>query len=93
MEMASKTEIFFYSLTSGLLGVVAYFLRQLLIDFKRVEKDVSDIKTSSVITQGEVKRINDLHNQRLEYLEKRNDHFETLIFKKNSHGKERNDLN
>jgi hypothetical protein len=93
MDITSKTEVFFYSLTSGLLGVVAYFIKQLHSDFKRVEKDVSEIKSASVLTQAEIKRINDLHDQRILYLEKRNDHFESLIFKKNSHGKERNDVN
>jgi esterase/lipase len=93
MDMVFKTEVLFYSLTAGLFGIIAYWLKQLLSDFKEVEKDIADIKSTSVCIQAEVKRISDLHNQRIIYLEKRNDQFETLIFKKKTNGKERNDLN
>jgi hypothetical protein len=86
--MMVKTEIFFYSLTSGLLGVVAYFLKQLLTDFKRVEKDLSEVKTTTALIKTEFKGINDLMNQKIEFLEKRLNHFETVFFKQNEHGKE-----
>lgn len=82
------TEIFFYSLTSGLLGVVAYFLKQLLSDFKRVEKDLTEVKTTTALIKTEFKGINDLMNQKIEFLEKRLNHFETVIFKQNEHGNE-----
>jgi hypothetical protein len=82
------TEIFFYSLTSGLLGVVAYFLKQLLTDFKRVEKDLTEVKTTTALIKTEFKGINDLMNQKIEFLEKRLNHFESIFFKQTEHGNE-----
>ena len=81
MEMILKPEIFFYSLVSLLLGIVAYFLKQLLTDFKRVEKDVTEVKTTTAIIKTEFKGINDLMSQKIEFLEKRINHFESLFFK------------
>ena len=81
METVLKPEIFFYSLPTGLLAVVAYFLRQLLVDFKRVERDVSEVKTITALIKTEFKGINDLMNQKIEFLEKRLNHVESFIFK------------
>jgi len=92
MEMMLKPEIFFYSLMSLLLGIVAYFLKQLLSDFKRVEKDVTEVKTTTALIKTEFKGINDLMNQKIEFLEKRINHFETIYFKPSKNGKERNEL-
>jgi hypothetical protein len=92
METMVKPEIFFYFLTSGLLGVVAYFLKQLLTDFKRMEKDVSEVKSTMALIKTEFKGIIDLMNQKIEFLEKRLNHFEFIHFKKNEYGKERTDL-
>ena len=76
-----RPEIFFGSLLSLLLGVVAYFLKQLHSDFKRVEKDVAEVKTTMALIKAEFKGINDLMNQKIEFLEKRINHFESLFFK------------
>ena len=92
MEMMLKPEIFFYSLMSLLLGIVAYFLKQLLSDFKRVEKDVTEVKTTTALIKTEFKGINDLMNQKIEFLEKRINHFETIYFKPSKNGNERNEL-
>jgi ppGpp synthetase/RelA/SpoT-type nucleotidyltranferase len=81
MGMMLKPEIFFGSLLSLLLGAVAYFLKQLHSDFKRVEKDVAEVKTTMAIIKTEFKGINDLMNQKIEFLEKRINHFESLFFK------------
>jgi len=91
METVLKPEIFFYSLSTGLLAVVAYFLRQLLMEFKRVEKDVSEVKTTTAIIKTEFKGINDLMNQKIEFLEKRINHFESLFFKQADYGKEKSE--
>ena len=87
METMVKPEIFLYFLTSGLLGIVAYFLKQLLTDFKRMEKDVSEVKSTMALIKTEFKGINDLMNQKIEFLEKRLNHFEFIHFKQNEHGK------
>jgi len=92
MEMMLKPEIFFYSLVSLLLGIVAYFLKQLHSDFKRVEKDVTEVKTTTALIKTEFKGINDLMNQKIEFLEKRINHFETIYFKPSKNGNERNEL-
>ena len=81
MEMMLKPDIFFGSLLSLLLGVVAYFLKQLHSDFKRVKKDVAEVKTTMALIKAEFKGINDLMNQKIEFLEKRVNHFESLFFK------------
>jgi cob(I)alamin adenosyltransferase len=80
MEMIIKPEIIFYSLTTGLLGVVTYFLKQLLTDFKRVEKDVIEVKATMALIKTEFKGINELMNQKIEFLEKRINHFESTFF-------------
>ncbi len=92
MEMFVKPELFFFSLMSVLLAIVAYFLKQLHTDFKRVEKDVIEVKAITALIKTEFKGINDLMNQKIEFLEKRVNHFESFIFKHSENGKERNDF-
>ena len=91
MEMFVKPEMFFFSLMSVLLAIVAYFLKQLHTDFKRVEKDVTEVKTTTALIKTEFKGINDLMNQKIEFLEKRVNHFESLFLKQPDYGKERNE--
>ncbi len=86
--MGVRPEEIFYIVTSGLLGVVTYFLKQLLNDFKRVEKDVMEMKATMALLKTEFKGINDLMNQRIEFLEKRRAHIEGIIFKSKTHEKE-----
>jgi hypothetical protein len=93
MDSFFKPEVFFYSLVTLLLGVVAYFLKQLLSDFKRVEKDLTEVKTTVALIKTEFKGINDLMNQKIEFLEKRIHHFENFIFRNNDYGKERDNAN
>lgn len=75
-------EILFYSIVSVLLSVVAFFTKQLHRDFKRVEKDVSEVKTTTSLIITEFKGINELMNQKIEFLDKRLNHIESVIFKK-----------
>lgn len=72
---------------SVLLSVVAYFTKQLHRDFKHVEKDVTEVKTTTSLIKTEFKGINDLMNQKIEFLEKRLNHVETFIFKEMKDGK------
>ncbi|MGE0079216.1 MAG: hypothetical protein AB7S48_15260 [Bacteroidales bacterium] len=80
-------EIFFYCLLSVLLAIVAYFLKQLHSDFKRVEKDVTEVKATTALIKAEFKGINELMNQRIEFLEKRINHIESIIFNNKEYGK------
>ena len=89
MEMILKPEIIFNTLIAGLLGVVAYFLKQLLSDFKRVEKDVTEVKATMALIKTEFKGINELMNQKIEFLEKRINHFESTFFSQ-SKGRKQN---
>jgi hypothetical protein len=81
MEMLVKPETIFYSLISILLGIVAYFLRQLHSDFKRMEKDVTEVKSTINLIKAEFKGIIDVMNQKVEFLEKQMNHFKTIFFK------------
>jgi Na+/H+ antiporter NhaC len=81
MEMLVKPETIFYSLISILLGIVAYFIRQLHSDFKRMEKDVTEVKSTINLIKAEFKGIIDVMNQKVEFLEKQMNHFKTIFFK------------
>jgi len=68
-------------LITALLSVVAFFVKQLHRDFKRVEKDLGEVKTTTTLIKTEFKGINDLMNQKIEFLEKRLTHIESFVFK------------
>ena len=87
MENVNNLTVFFGSLISVLLSVVAYFIKQLHTDFKRMEKDLIEVKTMALIIKTEFKSGNDLLNQKVEYLEKRLNNLELLIF--NTHDYEK----
>jgi chaperonin cofactor prefoldin len=59
-----------------LLGVVAYFLRQLHTDFKQMERDLMEVKATTKLIKSEFKSGFDLLTQRVEFLEKRVDMLE-----------------
>jgi cell division protein FtsB len=71
VEQAVNPDVFFYTLITLLLGVVAYFIRQLHSDFKRVERDVSEVKATMSILKTEFKGNIELIRQRSEFLERR----------------------
>ncbi len=61
----------FGGLITFLLSIVAYFIRQLHSDFRRVEKDLTEVKTTTSLIKSEFKSGYDLLNQKVEFLEKR----------------------
>ena len=71
MENEITVSVFFGFISSVLLAVVAYFIRQLHTDFKSMEKDMSEVKTMALIIKTEFKNSQDLLNQKVEYLEQR----------------------
>ena len=81
MENVNYLTVLFGSLISVLLSVVAYFIKQLHTDFKRMEKDLVEVKTMALIIKTEFKSGNDLLNQKVEYLEKRVNNIELSILK------------
>ena len=87
MENVNYITVLFGSLISVLLSVVAYFIKQLHTDFKRMEKDLVEVKTMALIIKTEFKSGNDLLNQKVEYLEKRVQTLEISILKNLDHEK------
>jgi chaperonin cofactor prefoldin len=87
MENVNYITVLFGSLISILLSVVAYFIKQLHTDFKRMEKDLVEVKTMALIIKTEFKSGNDLLNQKVEYLEKRVQTLEISIFKNQEYEK------
>ena len=87
MENFNNVTVLFGSLISILLSIVAYFIKQLHTDFKRMEKDLVEVKTMALIIKTEFKSGNDLLNQKVEYLEKRVNTIELTIFKNHEHEK------
>lgn len=69
MEQAPQLMVLFGSLISLLLSVVAYFIKQLHTDFKRMEKDLVEVKTMALLIKTEFKSSSDLLNQKVDYLE------------------------
>ena len=63
--------ILFGSVSSVLLAIVAYFIKQLHTDFKSMERDISEVKTMALIIKTEFKTSYDMLNQRVEHLEQR----------------------
>ena len=87
MENINNVTVLFGSLISVLLSVVAYFIKQLHTDFKRMEKDLVEVKTMALIIKTEFKSGNDLLNQKVEYLEKRVNNIELIILKNHDNEK------
>jgi hypothetical protein len=87
MENVNNITVLFGSLISLLLSVVAYFIKQLHTDFKRMEKDLVEVKTMALIIKTEFKSGNDLLNQKVEYLEKRVNNIELTILKNHENEK------
>ena len=79
METLAQIEVVFGSVISLLLGVVAFFLKQLHADFKGMERDISEVKVTTTLIKSEFKGSNELLNQKVTYLEKRVELLETKI--------------
>ena len=85
MEQISEIQVIFGSITSLLLSVVAYFIKQLHSDFRKMELDLSEVKTTPMLIKTEFKSRYDLLCQRVEYLEKRVEVIEHITFNEHSH--------
>lgn len=84
MENELTLNLLFGSISSILLAVVAYFIRQLHSDFKKMEKDITEVKTMALLIKTEFKNSYDLLNQRVEYLETRIKNLELFNLKNKS---------
>ena len=81
MENELVLNVLFGSISSLLLAVVAYFIKQLHTDFKKMEKDITEVKTMALLIKTEFKNSYDLLSQRVEYLESRITTLEMLNLK------------
>ena len=77
------------SVSSVLLAIVAYFIRQLHSDFKSMEKDISEVKTMALLIKTEFKNSYDLLNQKVDFLEKRVSKLEFNQLKNQDHETEK----
>ena len=71
MHTEITLNVLFGSVSSVLLAIVTYFIRQLHSDFKNMEKDISEVKTMALLIKTEFKNSQDLINQKVDFLEKR----------------------
>ena len=81
MENELVLNVLFGSVSSLLLAVVAFFIKQLHSDFKKMEKDITEVKTMALLIKTEFKNSYDLLSQRVEYLESRITTLEMLNLK------------
>lgn len=81
MENALTLNVLFGSVMTMLLAIVAYFIKQLHADFKKMEKDLTEVKTMALIIKTEFKNSYDLLNQKVDYLEHRVNIIEQNILK------------
>ena len=71
MQTEITLNVLFGSVSSVLLAIVAYFIRQMHSDFKSMEKDISEVKTMALLIKTEFKNSYDLLNQKVDFLEQR----------------------
>lgn len=71
MELGNDVNILFGTVISLLLSVVAYFIRQLHSDFRKMEKDLMEVKLTTQLIKTEFKSNHEMLNQKVEFLEKR----------------------
>ena len=84
MEQITVIQLIFGSITSVLLSVVAYFIKQLHGDFRKMEMDLAEVKTTTMLIKTEFKSSFNLLRQQVEYLEKRIEIIESITFKLNT---------
>ena len=85
MEYSNEINILFGTVISLLLSVVAYFIRQLHSDFRKMEKDLMEVKLTTQLIKTEFKSNHDLLSQRVEFLEKKVTIIEAHSFKIKNH--------
>ncbi|WP_374360898.1 hypothetical protein [Cloacibacterium sp.] len=89
MQTEITLNVLFGSVSSVLLAIVAYFIRQLHSDFKSMEKDISEVKTMALLIKTEFKNSYDLLNQKVDFLEQRVSKLEFNQLKNQDHETEK----
>ena len=89
MQTEITLNVLFGSVSSVLLAIVAYFIRQLHSDFKGMEKDITEVKTMALLIKTEFKNSYDLLNQKVDFLEQRVSKLEFNQLKNQDHETEK----
>ena len=89
MQTDITLNVLFGSVSSVLLAIVAYFIRQLHSDFKSMEKDIREVKTMALLIKTEFKNSYDLLNQKVDFLEQRVSKLEFNQLKNQDHETEK----
>jgi len=71
MELQFDITLLLGGLITILLSLIAYFIKQLHTDFKRVERDLIEVKTTTQIIKTEFRSSFEIISQRVLFLEKR----------------------
>ena len=75
-------------LISILLSLVVYFVRLLHVDFRRMQKDIAEVKTTTQLIKSEIKGGLELVNLRVAQLEAKVKQFETIFYNSIKYEKE-----
>ena len=87
METTINISIILGAVFSLLFSLIAYFLRQIHSDFRKVEQSVSEIKISIELIKSNTRSLALRLGQQIHFLEKRVDHLENYSTKHYEHEK------
>ena len=76
-----QTEYVAGVLVTLLLSAITYFLRQLHADFRKVVKELAELKSETALLHAETQSASKLHSQRLDFIEWRLGILETPVKK------------
>jgi len=88
MKASADLTWMFGIVISILLSMVVYFVRLLHVDFRRMQKDIAEVKTTTQLIKSEFKGGLQLINQKVSQLEAKVKQFETIFFNSIHYGKE-----
>jgi len=88
MKASADLTWMFGVVISILLSLVVYFVRLLHVDFRRMPKDVAEVKTTTQLIKSEFKGGLELINQRVGQLEAKMKQFETIFYNSIHYDKE-----
>lgn len=71
MPLVFDISLLLGGLITILLSLIAYFIKQLHTDFKRVERDLVEVKTTTQIIKSEFRSDFQVLTQRVEFMETR----------------------
>ena len=80
MNPSAELTWLFGILISVLLSMVVYFVRLLHVDFRRMQKDIAEVKTTTQLIKSEFKGGLELVNQRVGQLESKVKQFEKIFY-------------